>query len=622
MSQLGASGYAFEHIMTNKYPECYEPYLLWALKTNFKMLDTGILASLFVEFAHALTEKDVVEAIDDLRIIVRGTRSDIKTKFHTLSCPHDFLKDLDKTKIWEKAKVRRLDLCAPIRPKVWSGLEEKQVRVKRPSAKSSVLIGLIDDGFPVFHWRYREGDTSRVLAHWDMDGVPVVFKDQANGKKYQLGLPVTDLSYGSEMWRDYKTNSGGIGMEDWRKLFVDADSSLNEDDCYAFARMTSMRLAGTHGSHIMDLAAGKVPLSSKLCEPDTAPSFKELGAQDDPASASDLVCVQIMKSQLNDSSGRWLGASVFDGLRYILSFASSDTKKVLINLSYGPITGPHDGSSMLEQAMDELISIYDGQNGKPQLEVFLPAGNYYQSQAHAVLEPGESVTLFLPPGSRWPSFVEVWAESPPKVKVVSPSLNEVAHSIFCKGTGCLLAFAPTSLEVTDPAESGKWTIKNESAFPFQLYIGRNDFNFGSKLRAQPAKFIDDNYDNEHYLRPELDTLGSVPSPIQRDNTISGIATGGRTKVTAGYVMKSKRPSKYSSASSQNRIALQLPTDENMALLGLRASGTRAGSSLRLIGTSTASPLALRRGAAGILPGRGSGDVSSSAPKRGIIIGKP
>jgi hypothetical protein len=232
------------------------------------------------------------------------------------------------------------------------------------------------------------------------------------------------------------------------------------------------------------------------------------------------------------------------------------------------------------------------------------------------------VTLFLPPGSRWPSFVEVWAESPPKVKVVSPSLNEAAHSIFCKGKGCLLAFAPTSLEVTDPAESGKWTLTNESIFPFQLYIGRNDFNFGSKLRAQPAKFIDDNYDNERYLRPELDTLGSVPSPIQRDNTISGVATGGRTKVTAGYVMKSKRPSKYSSASSQNRIALQLPTDENMALLGLRASGTRAGSSLRLIGTSTASPLALRRGAAGILPGRGSGDVSSSAPKRGIIIGKP
>ena len=46
-------------------------------------------------------------------------------------------------------------------------------------------------------------------------------------------------------------------------------------------------------------------------------------------------------------------AYVVDGIQYILSFADPNkTKNVVINLSYGPTTGPHDGTAELEDGTD------------------------------------------------------------------------------------------------------------------------------------------------------------------------------------------------------------------------------------------------------------------------------
>ena len=47
-----------------------------------------------------------------------------------------------------------------------------------------------------------------------------------------------------------------------------------------------------------------------------------------------------------------------DGIQYILSFADPTiTKNVIINLSYGPTTGPHDGTAELESALTALVTI-------------------------------------------------------------------------------------------------------------------------------------------------------------------------------------------------------------------------------------------------------------------------
>ena len=72
----------------------------------------------------------------------------------------------------------------------------------------------------------------------------------------------------------------------------------------------------------------------------------------------------------------WLPAYVVQGIQYILSFAKPYvTRRVIINLSYGPTTGPHDGLAELEMALTALVADYDGSGGRPKLEIFLAAGN-------------------------------------------------------------------------------------------------------------------------------------------------------------------------------------------------------------------------------------------------------
>ena len=64
-------------------------------------------------------------------------------------------------------------------------------------------------------------------------------------------------------------------------------------------------------------------------------------------------------------------------------------KSVVVNLSYGPTTGPHDGTAVLEEALNALVTHYDGTQGKPKLEIVLPAGNAYLSEGHvACVGPG------------------------------------------------------------------------------------------------------------------------------------------------------------------------------------------------------------------------------------------
>ena len=60
---------------------------------------------------------------------------------------------------------------------------------------------------------------------------------------------------------------------------------------------------------------------------------------------------------IRDATGVWLKAYVFTVSGYILSFADPNkTENVVINLSYGPTTGPHDGTAELEAALTALVS--------------------------------------------------------------------------------------------------------------------------------------------------------------------------------------------------------------------------------------------------------------------------
>ena len=77
-------------------------------------------------------------------------------------------------------------------------------------------------------------------------------------------------------------------------------------------------------------------------------------------------------------------------------------------VSYGPQAGAHNGSSLLERAIDDLI---DSQKYVDELFVVVPIGNSFQSRAHAQLEltqGGGEIAWHVPPDSETPGFLEIW----------------------------------------------------------------------------------------------------------------------------------------------------------------------------------------------------------------------
>ncbi len=122
----------------------------------------------------------------------------------------------------------------------------------------------------------------------------------------------------------------------------------------------------------MDVFAGRVPTSSRI-----GPSRPGQDRRDppswqpgtDPASGADVVFVQFPKDCIRDATGVWLKAYVVDGIQYILSFADpAKTKNVVINLSYGPTTGPHDGTAVLESGADGACRGIRRHLGNPSLK--------------------------------------------------------------------------------------------------------------------------------------------------------------------------------------------------------------------------------------------------------------
>lgn len=114
-----------------------------------------------------------------------------------------------------------------------------------------------------------------------------------------------------------------------------------------------------------------------------------------------------------DTSGGSLAAHVLDAIHDALERLTPHTDLV-VNLSFGTHGGGHDGTSMLESALAELLDIYNGHSdvdGK-RLIVVLPAGNSQRVRCHArgSNRPGTAgiIDWKVQPDSGSHDFMEIW----------------------------------------------------------------------------------------------------------------------------------------------------------------------------------------------------------------------
>jgi minor extracellular serine protease Vpr len=181
---------------------------------------------------------------------------------------------------------------------------------------TGTIVGVIDWGFDYTHPTYYDtsGTRYRVARVWDQNKAG--------------GTPPAGFNYGTEY-----TNEADL-------------LAAGHDDPYTFG-------LGSHGMHTSGIAAGS-----------------GLGTirYEGVASEADLILLPYRRG----------AAGLLDGMTYVRDYANSQNKPFVFNMSTGSHLGPHDGTSLKNQAITSIVG--------PGAVFVGSAGNNGQNNFHAKID--------------------------------------------------------------------------------------------------------------------------------------------------------------------------------------------------------------------------------------------
>lgn len=623
----------------------YDPYLIWAESDRFAGYGDKIPRWLpvAIELRAGVTITQFIAAGSSrwLRVPSVYTSSTAPTglRFCTAQVRPEFFRAIQPGGPLYLL-LQRLEMGLPVLDddeKSKGGVSKGSARTRkaqRPRLGGKVF-GLIDDSLAVANRSFLRNDGSPRTAY--------LWRQDARGQ----GQAPPALGYGHELTAadihaamDHNTRHG---LVDEPAVYADLGlSTLGQRWPSGKTEFHALDLSASHGTHVADLAAGPRTIEARTAnlppDIDAPPSW---ALADDEASRCPIVAVQLDHDTVKDTSGGSMSVHVLDGLMYILS-CCSPTADVVVNLSFGTLAGPHDGTSLLETAMEQLLALSCGR-----LSIVLAAGNSYQARTHTNLRlpPMGEATLHwqVLPDDATQSFLELWIQEgceDVSIEVCPPGRSALpglplgssgmwldGHkrpacaliypsrvAIGERGTCALLALAPTFSFDTDVATtpSGTWQLRlrnaGSKAVVIDGYVERDDVVGGARTGARQSHFTDDPalpYDEQYDMQAYVDDPARS-TPIRRSGTLNSIASGQHT-VSAGGVritdgswahysprkpdLDHARPSRPGVVKTPDQAAF---SDESPALPGLTAAGTFSGSMARLAGTSDAAPQISRK----------------------------
>jgi hypothetical protein len=488
----------------------------------------------------------------------------------------------------------------------------------KPKPIYGPVIGVIDFGCAFAHERFRAWDKegswkSRIEYLWDQ------------GTEAPCDDPLS--VWGKPAGQRYGRELTAKGIE---RLLKDnmprGSTTVDEDALYLSAGYGDATLRLMHGTHVLDLAAGADPLSAI---DEKAPS---------------IIFVQLPAYAVDDTSGGSMVTHVLDALRYMLDRVKGDAPLV-VNLSYGSMAGPHDGTTILESAMDAILA---SESKRRCMAIVLPAGNNFEADGHAKMKLGgpdprkQELLWEVRCDDPTDTFMEVWFPrkhaSNLEIRVQPPGgpqqcvnsgelyvlhddqdrpIGTVIHrehvASGLRDAMALVALCPTTPErphveaavhkrpVVPP---GVWRVEVslaedvKEAIEVNAWIERDDPPIGSGAPPRQSRFLRD----DSPLRPNVNS--PQDDIVQRAGTCNSIANGSLTVVVgaclAGRDDDDPQMSRYSSAGpTRNKERkkpwpnLVAPGDQSSSLLGVLGAGTRSGARLRMNGTSVAAPQVAR-----------------------------
>ena len=320
------------------------------------------------------------DALTDAGLEVRTVAGDVVTGVIAID---------DLGRLAEVDGVRRVEASRPLHDELDLSLPASNVgpvHAGPPGLRGDgVVVGIIDSGIEIDHPSFLRADgTSRILAIWDQSLT-------ANGNE---STP-SSFNYGVE----YTTTE------------IDAEIAAGMPG--NIVRHRDSPFAAFHGTHVAGIAAGDG--SAVGPPPQNQPAFTFVGV----APEADIVVVR----NLGSATGIGDSANTVDAVRYIFDLAATAGKPAVINQSQGDNIGPHDGTSLLERAIDNML----GGRGRAMVK---SAGNAANDRIHASgtvpLLTTETVRFSVPANRNRTVTLDLWYDGSDRfdVRVVPPGSAE------------------------------------------------------------------------------------------------------------------------------------------------------------------------------------------------------
>ena len=255
--------------------------------------------------------------------------------------------------------IEYVELSNPVFPRLDKALAASKVDLvhqgrdlSQPYTGKGVVIGVIDFGFDYTHPTFCDPVTGafRIKRVWEQNN--------------PLGNPPDGFSYGS-------------GFDSEQEILQER---------------ADLDLTG-HGSHVASIAAGS---GGALADKYRGVAYE-----------SDLVLVSL--NARDGVQGNTSG--VIDGINYIFKYAESVGKPAVVNVSQGHHTGPHDGTSLSDQAIDMMSGpgrIIVGAVGNEGDE-----SGFYLHFDHEFSDENEILSYLVDPNeiSGGEASVDIWGEA-------------------------------------------------------------------------------------------------------------------------------------------------------------------------------------------------------------------
>src|ERR1051325_1197129 len=200
-----------------------------------------------------------------------------------------------------------------------------------PVNGSGVIVGVVDHGCDFVHRNLRNADgTTRLLFLWDQN-------------QQSEAASTDDCPYGKEF--DSEEINKALAAPDAETAHQQLGYRVGDD---------------AHGTFVLDIAAGN-GMATKL--PGVAPQ-------------ADIIFVELKQGAASEPGSLGDSRRLLDAVKYIFDKADKLKRSGVVNVSLNANGGPHDGSTPVERAFDELLRS-DGR------AIVVAAGNTLTQGGHA-----------------------------------------------------------------------------------------------------------------------------------------------------------------------------------------------------------------------------------------------